>query len=123
MAKKLVAGIYLAVWSLTMIVFWCFTGAADAMAFSLIFLWVLLPVTAFGVSLAVGALGLWAGKEGFVPLILSIFHTLAGYLTFMLKNTLAFGRINLPDLSSFIACFVISALGLCLGTIIRKLRG
>lgn len=123
MAKKVVTGIYLAVWSMTMVVFWCFAGAADAMAFSLIFLWFLLPVTAFGVSIAVGVLGLWNGKEGFVPLILSVLHTLAGYLTFMLKNTLAFGRLNLPDLSSFVACFVISALGLWLGTAIRKLRG
>lgn len=122
MAKRIVIGTYMSVWTLTLVVFWCFAGGADAMAFSLIFLWFLLPVTAFGVSVAAGVLGLWRGKEGFLPLVLGVLHTLAGYLTFMLRNTLAFGRINLPDLSSFIACFVISPLGLCIGTVIRKLR-
>jgi len=122
MAKKFIVGIYAAVWLFTMVVFWCFAGAADAMAFSLIFLWFLLPATAFGVSVAAGVLDPWPGREGFVPLILGIFQMLAGYLTFMLANTLAFGRVNLPDLSSFFFGFLLSAIGLGVGSLIRKKR-
>ena len=42
---------YLVIWSISIIVFWFFTSGSDAMGYSLMFLWILLPVTTFVVSL------------------------------------------------------------------------
>ena len=36
---------YLAIWMLTLIVFWCFTDGAGAMGFSILFLWIILPLS------------------------------------------------------------------------------
>ena len=36
---------YMLVWAIAMIVFWFFTSGSDAMGYSLMFLWIILPVT------------------------------------------------------------------------------
>ena len=45
---------YMLVWAIAMIAFWFFTSGSDAMGYSLVYLWILLPVTTFIVSFIVG---------------------------------------------------------------------
>ena len=45
---------YLLIWSLAMIVFWFFTSGIDAMGYSLMYLWIILPVTTFVESVLIG---------------------------------------------------------------------
>ena len=45
---------YLLIWAFAMIVFWFFTSGSDAMGYSLMFLWIILPVTTFIVSVVIG---------------------------------------------------------------------
>ena len=45
---------YLLIWAVAMIVFWFFTSGSDAMGYSLMFLWIILPVTTFVVSIVIG---------------------------------------------------------------------
>ena len=45
---------YLLIWAVAMIVFWFFTSGSDAMGYSLMFLWIILPITTFVVSIIIG---------------------------------------------------------------------
>ena len=55
---------YLLIWACAMIVFWFFTGGSDAMGYSLMFLWFILPVTTFIVSVVIGKQLLGKRKMG-----------------------------------------------------------
>ena len=84
---------------LTLIVFWCFTDGAGAMGFSILFLWIILPLSTVIASLAIGlcdSFGRW--KWLGLP-IFGVMYMLAEYGTFALANTLAFGNINPPQLA------------------------
>ena len=55
---------YLLIWAFAMIVFWFFTSGSDAMGYSLMFLWIILPVTTFIVSVVIGKNDFWGkGKS------------------------------------------------------------
>ena len=57
---------YLLIWACAMIVFWFFTSGSDAMGYSLMFLWFILPVTTFIVSVVIGKNNFWGkGKWAF----------------------------------------------------------
>ena len=45
---------YLLIWAFAMIVFWFFTSGSDAMGYSLMFLWLILPISTFIVSIVIG---------------------------------------------------------------------
>lgn len=45
---------YLLIWASAMIAFWFFTSGNDAMGYGLMFLWFILPVTTFIVSVVIG---------------------------------------------------------------------
>lgn len=45
---------YLLIWALAMIVFWFFTSGSDAMGYSLMYLWIILPATTFVESMLIG---------------------------------------------------------------------
>ncbi len=44
---------YLLIWAFAMIVFWFFTSGSDAMGYSLMFLWIILPISTFIVSIVI----------------------------------------------------------------------
>ena len=77
---------YLAIWILTLIVFWCFTDGADAMGFSILYLWIILPLSTVIASLSIGlcdSFGRW--KWLGLP-IFGVMYMLAEYGTFALAN-------------------------------------
>ena len=103
---------YLLIWAFAMIVFWFFTSGSDAMGYSLMFLWIILPVTTFIVSVVIGAFTLFFG----------IMYMLAEYGTFKMANNIAFNKLNAPDFGMIVAGAIISAIGMLVGSLWNKKR-
>lgn len=104
-------------------VFWCFTDGAGAMGFSILFLWIILPLSTVIASLAIGlcdSFGRW--KWLGLP-IFGVMYMLAEYGTFALANTLAFGNINPPQLVMIPVGAACSLLGMGIGILVRRTRG
>ena len=111
---------YLLIWSLAMIVFWFFTSGSDAMGYSLMYLWIILPVTTFVESVLIGKNDFWGkGKWGF-SLFFGLMYMLAEYGTFKMANNIAFNKLNAPDFGMIVAGVIISAIGILLGLLWKK---
>ena len=95
--RNLLAAVYLGIWMFTILFFWLFTSGSDAFGFSLLFLWILLPVTTLVISFLIGLNNFW-GKWKWASVIdFGVMYMLAEYLTFSLANMTAFSKFNLPD--------------------------
>ena len=111
---------YLLIWALSMIVFWFFTSGSDAMGYSLMYLWIILPVTTFVESVLIGKNDFFGkGKWGFT-LFFGLMYMLAEYGTFKMANNIAFNKLNAPDFGMIVAGVIISAIGILLGSLWKK---
>lgn len=111
---------YLLIWALAMIVFWFFTSGSDAMGYSLMYLWIILPVTTFVESVLIGKNDfLGKGKWGFA-FFFGVMYMLAEYGTFKMANNIAVNKINAPDFGMIVAGAIISAIGILLGSLWKK---
>ena len=111
---------YLLIWALAMIVFWFFTSGSDAMGYSLMFLWIILPITTFVESVLIGKNDFFGkGKWGFT-LFFGLMYMLAEYGTFKIANNIAFNKLNAPDFGMIVAGVIISAIGILLGSLWKK---
>ena len=90
---------YLLIWAFAMIVFWFFTSGSDAMGYSLMFLWIILPITTFVVSIII-----------------------AEYGTFKMANNITFNKLNAPEFGMIVAGAIISAIGMLLGSLCNRKR-
>ena len=111
---------YLLIWSLAMIVFWFFTSGSDAMGYSLMYLWIILPVTTFIESVLSGKNDfLGKGKWRFTSFF-GVRYMLAEYGTFKMANNIAVNKINAPDFGMVVAGAIISAIGILAGSLWKK---
>lgn len=108
---------YLVIWAISIIVFWFFTSGSDAMGYSLMFLWILLPVTTFVVSLFIGRNNYWGKRKWISSLVLGVMYMLAEYATFQSSNMIAFDKINAPRWEMILSGGIISIIGLSIGEI------
>ena len=114
--------VYLGIWAVSVLFFWLLTGPSDAMGYGIVFLWLVLPVAAFVISLLIGRGG-YGGRQGWLlPLIFGTMHMLAGYATFMLANMLSVGILRLPQPSLLLKGTIISAAGFWFGALTRRRR-
>ena len=113
---------YLAIWAFSLIVFWFFTSGSDAMAYSLMFLWILLPVTTFVISLLIGKNDYWGRYKWFTAIGFGIMYMLAEYATFSAANMVSFSKFNMPSFGMIPAGAIISLVGLGIGAGISRLR-
>lgn len=61
--------VYLGIWAVSVLFFWLLTGPDDAMGYGIVFLWLVLPVAAFVISLLIGRGG-YGGRQGWLlPLV------------------------------------------------------
>ena len=79
---------YLLIWAFAMIVFWFFTSGSDAMGYSLMFLWIILPVTTFIVSVVIGKNNFWGKGKWAFTLFFGIMYMLAEYAHSKWQTTL-----------------------------------
>ena len=113
---------YLLIWAFAMIVFWFFTSGSDAMGYSLMFLWIILPVATFIVSAVIGKNSFWGKGKWAFTLFLGAMYMLAEYGTFKMANSIAFNKLNAPELGMIAAGAIISAIGMAAGSLCNKKR-
>ena len=111
---------YLLIWALAMIAFWFFTSGSDAMGYSLMFLWIILPVTTFVESVLIGKNDFWGKGKWGSTLFFGLMYMLAEYGTFKMANNIAFNKLNAPDFGMIVAGVIISAIGILLGSLWKK---
>ena len=115
LSKVILIAAYLLIWAFAIITFWLFTSGSDAMGFSLVFLWIILPVTTFVLSIVIGRndyLGKW---KWFSSLTFGVMYMLAEYATFRTANMVTFHKLNPPSWGMLLAGAVISVIGLGIG--------
>lgn len=122
-AKTILVAAYLAIWAGAVLVFWLFTAASDAMGYSLVFLWGLLPLVTFLFSLLIGWGNYWGRGKWLCALGLGVMHMLAEYATFSAANMAAFHTLRLPDPTLLLVGAVVSAAGLAVGRGVARLLG
>ena len=106
---------YLVIWAVAVIVFWCFTGEADAMGYSFMYLWIILPAATFVISLLISRNNFWGRYKWLGSIGFGLMYMLGEYATFSMANNTAFNRINVPDFSMMAAGAVISFIGMGIG--------
>ena len=111
---------YLLIWALAMIVFWFFTSGSDAMGYSLMYLWIILPVTTFVESVLIGKNDFWGKRKWGCTLFFGVMYMLAEYGTFKMANNIAFNKLNAPDFGMIVAGVIISLIGILLGSLWKK---
>lgn len=111
---------YLVVWAAAVIVFWCFTGRDDGMAYALMFLWIILPAATFVISCLIGRNNCWGNRKWFGSIGFGIMYMLGEYATFSMANNVAFHKVNLPDFSMIIAGAAISLAGMGTGQLLYR---
>ena len=123
LSKLILVSTYLVIWAISLVVFWFFISPSDAMGYSLMFLWLLLPVTTFVISLLIGKGNCWGKYKWLSALVFGIMYMLAEYGTFKVSNNMTtFDKINMPQWEMIIFGAIISVIGLAIGTGIRKLK-
>ncbi len=113
---------YLLIWALAMIVFWFFTSGSDAMGYGLMFLWIILPVTTFVVSVVIGKNNFWGKGKWAAAVFFGAMYMLAEYGTFKMANSIAFNKLNLPEFGMIAVGAIISAIGMLLGSLWNRKR-
>lgn len=119
-AKTVLISVYLAIWAFAIIAFWLFTDPTDAMGYSLMYLWVLLPAVTFVVSLLIGKNNYFGKWKWLFTLLFGIMYMLAEYGTFSAANMISFDKINMPEFSMILTGAIISAIGLAIGCLINR---
>ena len=121
--NKLIAiSSYLLIWTFAMIVFWLFTDGSDGMGYSLMFMYIILPVTTFVVSAVIGKNNFWGKGKWAFTLFFGIMYMLAEYGTFSMANNIAFNKLNTPEWGMIAAGAIISAIGMLLGSLRNQKR-
>lgn len=124
LSKLLLIITYLAIWAVAIIAFWFFTSGSDAMGYSLMYLWVLLPVTTFVISLLIGKNNYWGNWKWISAIVFGIMYMLAEYATFSAANmvSVSFDKINMPEFEMIWGGAIISVIGLAVGVIMNRLK-
>ena len=114
--------VYLVIWAFALLFFWCFTTGSDAMGYSLLFFWFVLPVSTLIISTLLGRGRAFGRFTWLLPVAFGIMHLLAEYATFSLANMIYIGftRINPPDIGFFLSGILISCIGTGIGTLLHR---
>lgn len=124
LSKIILIATYLSIWAFALIIFWFFISGSDAMGYGLMFLWIVLPVTTFVISLLIGKNDFWGKQKWFAIIAFGVMYMLAEYATFSTANMVAnsFSKINMPHFGMVLAGAIISAIGLVIGSLIGHIK-
>ena len=121
LSKQIMLGIYLLIWAFSLLIFW-FTEEQDAIGYSIMVFYILLPITSFIISIWIGKDNSWDLLKYLMPIFFGIMYMLAEYTTFSLANMTSFNKINLPEFRMIIPGAIISYLGIVIGLIYTKIK-
>lgn len=124
LSKVILIATYLGIWAFALIIFWLFTSGSDAMGYSFVFLWIILPVSTFVISLLIGKNNYWGNLKWIVPVVFGIMHMLAEYATFSISNMIAnsFTKINVPHYELILIGAFISVIGVGIGSLVSHVK-
>lgn len=124
LSKVILIATYLSIWAFALISFWFFISGSDAMGYSLVFLWIILPLSTFVISLLIGKNNYWGKLKWTAPVAFGIMHMLAEYATFSVRNmiTISFTRINVPHFELILIGAFFSAFGLGIGSLAYHIK-
>lgn len=115
LSKLILIAIYLGIWAISLISFWFFNSDSDAMGYSIMYLWILLPATTFVVSLLIGKGNYWGISKWLFTVVFGVMYMLAEYATFSAANMAAFHKFNLPEFKMIPIGTIISFVGMGIG--------
>ena len=115
LSKLVLIVTYLAIWAISLIIFWFFTSGSDAIGYGIMFMWVLLPGTTFVISMLIGKNNYWGKYKWITAIAFGIMYMLAEYATFSAANMAAFGKVNMPQFMMIFIGAIISLAGLSTG--------
>lgn len=118
-SKLVLMATYLLIWSIAIIVYGFFMTPSDAFGYSLLFLWFLLPITTFTLSILIGVYDYWGKKKWVSSLLFGFMYMLAEYLTFSASNMIHFHKFNLPEFEMWIIGTLVSLVGIGIGMFFR----
>ncbi len=110
------------IWIIAIIVFWFFMGGDDAMGYSLLYLWLILPLTNLICSFFAAKNKYKNRNKLLIALLFGVMYMLAEYFTFKLANGITFHKINKPDFFMIPVGALISAVGMLIGSIAAAMR-
>lgn len=115
---------YLGIWAFALIIFWFFIRGSDAMGYSLVFLWIILPVATLVISFLIGKNNHLGKGKWLTPVAFGTMHMLAEYATFSMRNMIAisFTRINVPHFELILMGGVFSVIGLGVGSLAYHIK-
>ena len=111
---------YPILWTFSVVSFWCFGSASDALGFTLLHLYLLHPAAIVGVSAAAAWKALSLRSLRFLPIALATGYMLCDFLTFRLANMTAFSHGTSPEWIMLPVGLALSLAGLLLGRILRR---
>lgn len=120
LSKIVLFSVYIFIWAVSEIIFWFFTEPSDAMGYSLMFVWILMPVTTFAVSFVVGKNGFFNRLKWLFPVLLGIMFMLVPYSTLTFSNMAAFHTFRWPDLPMLPIGAAISYAGIIAGLLTER---
>ena len=120
LSKIILLSVYLFIWALSEIVFWFFTQPSDAMGYSLMFIWIIMPVTTFVVSLIIGKNRFFGRLKWVIPVAFGIMFMLVPYSTLTFSNMTAFHTFRWPDFPMLPIGAAISFAGTAFGVLINR---
>ncbi|WP_367565757.1 helix-turn-helix domain-containing protein [Lacrimispora sp.] len=109
---------YLVIWALSIVVFWL-GGNQDAMGYSLVIFYFVLPISTLIISVFIGKGDGWTNVKWLMLLFFGIMNMLAPYFTFSLCNMIAFKKFNMPDAAGFLSGIICAAIGIAIGSIVK----
>ncbi|MBQ0079155.1 MAG: hypothetical protein KBS66_04585 [Eubacterium sp.] len=114
--------VYLAIWGLALAMFYIKGWSEQEMAFNILFIWVVMPVSGFVIALFMGRLNSFGWAKWIIPVFMGIMYMLVEYITFGMSNNALTGEVNPPEWSMIAVGGGIALLGMCVGSILRIKR-
>jgi transcriptional regulator with XRE-family HTH domain len=113
---------YLLIWAMVIIWYWMGGADEDAMGYSLVVFYMLLPISTFVISVFIGKDSGWANYKWMMLLFFGFMYMLAAFATFALGNTVATGNVNYPEITDTLPGILCSTFGMLIGTIVGAVK-
>ena len=113
--------VYLVVWGVSVLAFWM-GGRTDAMGYSLVVFYAVLPLSTLVLSFFIGCGRAWDGCKRTMLFFFGAMSMLGPYVTFGLSNMASFQKFNLPELSAFLPGLLCAVAGMAVGAAVRAAK-
>ena len=97
-------------------------GRTDAMGYSLVVFYAVLPLSTLVLSFFIGCGRAWDGCKRTMLFFFGAMSMLGPYVTFGLSNMASFQKFNLPELSAFLPGLLCAVAGMAVGAAVRAAK-